>query len=139
VWRQREPGLALLVRDRVGRLRQPAVGEAAAGDADLVGQGGDDPEQRAAARRAEVSFLVMMLRSVMEGVDRGLTLLRHDGVPVEVRGDAERAAGSALAVRAVTDAVHRRLRIDGDRCLAAGAEGGSGHNGSQRVRRLPFE
>ena len=65
-------------------------------------------------------FLIVVLRSMVKGIDIGRASPLHDGRSIEVGRDSERASGSPLAVRAVADAMHGRERVHCNGGLPAG-------------------
>ncbi len=111
---QRNPRFPLTVRDRESWLWQPAVCEATASDAYLVGGRRDKPKQSGAAVCAEMTLLIVFLRRMVKGISLRHASLRNNCRPIEVCRDAEGASGSAFAVGAVADSVHRGQRVDGD-------------------------
>lgn len=74
----------------------------------------------------------MILPPMMELVEAGFARLVYYRCPVEIRGNAERTAGSALAIRAVTNSVHGWQRVHRYRGLTTGAGGSSLHLGTSR-------
>ena len=96
----RDPSLLLSLIDRVRGFGKISICEAAAGNADLLGQNRYEPEARGAAGCTKVAFLVLVLRRVVKRIDIRTARATNDGGSVEVGRDTERAASSALAVRA---------------------------------------
>ena len=124
---QLHPSLAFVVGHAVRWIGQNVSCKTAARNADFFGQGAHEPKQRGAAVGAAVGALVpgliMILGCVVEGVNLGFTdALRHRRL-IEISRDAIRAPGSAFAIRAVANAVHRRRCVHRDGGLAAGAGG----------------
>ena len=65
----------------------------------------------------------MILWRMVKCVDAGFAGLVNDRCPIEIRRNTKRTASSALAICAVTDAVHYRQRVDRYRGLTTGASG----------------
>jgi len=105
---------------RLTGLSKPLLSEATAGNADLVWQSRDVPEERRSTFGAKVPLLVVVLRRVIKRVDARSPLLANHGTSIKVGGDAERAARSPLAIAAVTDSQRRGRRVHCDQCLSAG-------------------
>ena len=61
-----------------------------------------------------MALLIVVLRCMVKGIRLGLTPMLHNRSSIEVGRDAECAASSAFAVRAVADAMHRGQRVDSD-------------------------
>jgi hypothetical protein len=72
-----------------------------------------------------MALLIVVLRCMVKGIRLGLTPMLHNRSSIEVGRDAECAASSAFAVRAVADAMHRGQRVDSDGGLPTGT--GCGH------------
>ena len=120
---QRQPRLLFSVGYRHFRLRHFQFTEAAPGNANLVGQCGDKPEQRGSTALAEVALLIVILFSVMEGVDQRLAGGLDHSASVKVGRNTKGTACASLAVRAVANGVNRRWSGDRDGSRAAGASG----------------
>jgi hypothetical protein len=67
-----------------------------------------------------MALLIVVLRCMVKGIRLGLTPMLHNRSSIEVGRDAECAASSAFAVRAVADAMHRGQRVDSDGGLPTG-------------------
>ena len=59
----------------------------------------------------------MILRPMVERVDLCFTRMRGNGGSIEVGRNSEGAPGSAFAIRAMADSVHRRRCVERDGCL----------------------
>ena len=118
---KRNPRFPLPLADRVRGFGKTSICKAAACDADLFGKHRHEPEEGGATDRAEVALLVLVLRRVVKRIDIRFARATYDGGSIEVSRDSEGATSSALAVRAVADAMHGGQRIHGDGSLPAGA------------------
>ena len=114
------PSLSLPLGDGVRRFWKTAICEAATGNPDLLWKDRHEPEESGAADCTEVPFLVLVLRRVMKRIDVGLTRSPGNRSSIKVGRNSERAAGSALAVRAMANAMHGGQCIHSNRSLPAG-------------------
>ena len=110
------------------RLTEVFASEATARDPDGLRTSGDVPEQSGSTFLTEVAFLLVVPAGVVKCIDCGFAGSPYHVRTWKVRGDAERTAGTPLAVRAVADVVLLWFPADGDRSGSTSASGGSLHN-----------
>jgi hypothetical protein len=71
------------------------------------------PKYGASTKRAEMTFLINALQDLMDSVDRRVALGDAEIGLAKIRADSKSAARPALAIIAMTNAVH--LGFSGDR------------------------
>ncbi len=98
--------------NRVGRLWQPHVSEAASGDPDQFQKCRNVPIKRRATPATEMTFLVVILRCMMKGLDDCFAGATHHAGLRKIRRYTEDTAGAPLAVGAVANAMHGGIRVD---------------------------